>query len=73
MESMQVLRGAVRNQFMLLIKFKDQVSSLIILLVIRVIIKKNFNMRSSHGHHGSRRLGGIFNSDSFALLRTEEF
>lgn len=26
MESMQVLRGAVRNQFMLLIKFRDQVS-----------------------------------------------
>ena len=39
MESMQVLRGAVRNQFMLLIKFKDQVSLVLfcnqVILLIR--------------------------------------
>ena len=39
MESMQVLRGAVRNQFMLLIKFKDQVSLVLFCNQFMLLIK----------------------------------
>ena len=39
MESMQVLRGAVRNQFMLLIKFKDQVSLFLFCNQFMLLIK----------------------------------